>query len=243
MEFRILGPIEVADGDRLLPLSAAGLRALLAMLLLHANEVVSVDRLLDALWPDGTAAVGCSRAPGARLSAPQGARPGRAVRRDATGGIRGRGGTERARRVPVRGARRSGGRRRAGGGGGDASGRPRPLARSRTRRRCVRGVRAAGDRTPRGAASGRPRAPARGRPRARPPRRGDRRARGARRPAPAAGAPVRPADARPVPVGPPGGGARLLPGCPCRACRRPRHRAGPGAPAARARDSAAGSDA
>ena len=53
MEFRILGPVEVADGDRLLPLSAAGLRALLAMLLLHANEVVSADRLLDALWPDG----------------------------------------------------------------------------------------------------------------------------------------------------------------------------------------------
>jgi hypothetical protein len=45
MEFRILGPLEIADGDRLLPLSAAGLRALLAMLLLHANEVVSVDRL------------------------------------------------------------------------------------------------------------------------------------------------------------------------------------------------------
>ena len=53
MEFRILGPIEVADGDRLLPLSAAALRALLAMLLLHANEVVSVDRLVDALWPEG----------------------------------------------------------------------------------------------------------------------------------------------------------------------------------------------
>jgi len=52
-EFRILGPVEVADGDRLLPLSAAGLRALLAMLLLHANEVVSADRLLDALWPEG----------------------------------------------------------------------------------------------------------------------------------------------------------------------------------------------
>ena len=53
LEFRILGPVEVADGDRLLPLSAAGLRALLAMLLLHANEVVSADRLLDALWPEG----------------------------------------------------------------------------------------------------------------------------------------------------------------------------------------------
>lgn len=53
MEFRILGPLEIADGDRLLPLSAAGQRALLTMLLVHANEVVSADRLLDALWPDG----------------------------------------------------------------------------------------------------------------------------------------------------------------------------------------------
>ena len=26
---------------------------MLAMLLLHANEVVSADRLLDALWPEG----------------------------------------------------------------------------------------------------------------------------------------------------------------------------------------------
>jgi DNA-binding SARP family transcriptional activator len=51
MEFRILGPLEVADGDRLVPLSAAGQRALLTMLLLHANEVVSADRLVDALWP------------------------------------------------------------------------------------------------------------------------------------------------------------------------------------------------
>jgi DNA-binding SARP family transcriptional activator len=61
VEFRILGPIEVADSDRLVPLSGAGQRALLAMLLLHANEVVSVDRLLDALWPEkppsGTAAL------------------------------------------------------------------------------------------------------------------------------------------------------------------------------------------
>ena len=78
MEFRILGPLEIADGDHLLPLSAAGQRALLAMLLVHANEVVSADRLLDALWPDGLAAVGRRSAAGARLSTPKGtgARPG-----------------------------------------------------------------------------------------------------------------------------------------------------------------------
>lgn len=52
MDFRILGPIEVADGDHRLALGGPKQRALLAMLLLHANEVVSSDRLIDALWGD-----------------------------------------------------------------------------------------------------------------------------------------------------------------------------------------------
>src|ERR1700746_3796473 len=50
MEFRILGPLEVADGDSLGALGGAKQRALLAILLLHANEVVSSDRLIDELW-------------------------------------------------------------------------------------------------------------------------------------------------------------------------------------------------
>jgi DNA-binding SARP family transcriptional activator len=53
MEFGILGPLDVRDGDRTLPLAGARQRALLALLLLHANEVVSSDRILDALWPEG----------------------------------------------------------------------------------------------------------------------------------------------------------------------------------------------
>ena len=52
MEFRILGPLELSDGDRLLPLGGSSQRALLALLLLHANEIVSSDLLLDALWPE-----------------------------------------------------------------------------------------------------------------------------------------------------------------------------------------------
>ena len=52
MEFRILGPLEVlVDGERLPPLGPKQ-RALLAMLLVHGNEVVSSDRLIDALWPN-----------------------------------------------------------------------------------------------------------------------------------------------------------------------------------------------
>lgn len=50
MEFRILGPLEVRDGDVTLPVTGAKQRALLAILLLHANEVVSADRLVDELW-------------------------------------------------------------------------------------------------------------------------------------------------------------------------------------------------
>jgi len=50
MEFRILGPLEVADDGRLLALGGTKQRALLALLLLRANEVVSRDRLIDELW-------------------------------------------------------------------------------------------------------------------------------------------------------------------------------------------------
>jgi len=49
MDYRILGPLEIADGGPPLPLPAS-LRALVAVLLLHANEVVSPDRLRDELW-------------------------------------------------------------------------------------------------------------------------------------------------------------------------------------------------
>jgi DNA-binding SARP family transcriptional activator len=52
MEFRILGPLEVSSGGELLELAGAKQRALLAMLLLEANRVVSTDRLIAALWED-----------------------------------------------------------------------------------------------------------------------------------------------------------------------------------------------
>jgi DNA-binding SARP family transcriptional activator len=52
MEFRILGPLEVVEGERVVGLAAAKHRALLAMLLLHANKIVSTERLIDALWEE-----------------------------------------------------------------------------------------------------------------------------------------------------------------------------------------------
>ena len=50
MEFRLFGPLAVLEGDRSLELGRGRQRALFAVLLLHANEVVSVDRLIDEVW-------------------------------------------------------------------------------------------------------------------------------------------------------------------------------------------------
>jgi DNA-binding SARP family transcriptional activator/tetratricopeptide (TPR) repeat protein len=52
MEFRILGPLEVLVDGRALELGGAKQRALLAILLLNANRVVSIERLIDALWDE-----------------------------------------------------------------------------------------------------------------------------------------------------------------------------------------------
>jgi DNA-binding SARP family transcriptional activator len=49
-DFRILGPLEVATEAGPLALGGHKQRAVLALLLLGANRVVSVDRLVDALW-------------------------------------------------------------------------------------------------------------------------------------------------------------------------------------------------
>ena len=50
MEFRILGPLEVLEDDRPLALGRLKERMVLAVLLLHANEFVSRERLIDELW-------------------------------------------------------------------------------------------------------------------------------------------------------------------------------------------------
>ncbi len=52
MEFRLLGPVEAVRDGRSLPLGGSKPRALLALLALSANDVVSRDRLLEALWPE-----------------------------------------------------------------------------------------------------------------------------------------------------------------------------------------------
>jgi DNA-binding SARP family transcriptional activator len=59
MQYRLLGPLEAVDGARPLALGGGKQRALLALLLLAANRVVSVEQIIDELWgenPPDTAA-------------------------------------------------------------------------------------------------------------------------------------------------------------------------------------------
>jgi len=50
MQFRLLGPLEVLDGETTVAVRGARERAVLAFLLLQAGQVVSADRLIDELW-------------------------------------------------------------------------------------------------------------------------------------------------------------------------------------------------
>jgi DNA-binding SARP family transcriptional activator/RecA/RadA recombinase len=50
VEFRLLGPLEAQDGERRVDLGRPKQRVLLAVLLVHANQVVSLDRLIEELW-------------------------------------------------------------------------------------------------------------------------------------------------------------------------------------------------
>jgi DNA-binding SARP family transcriptional activator/DNA-binding beta-propeller fold protein YncE len=59
VDFRVLGSLEVVENGEALRLGGLKQRGLLAILLLHANEMVPADRLIDELWgehPPGTAA-------------------------------------------------------------------------------------------------------------------------------------------------------------------------------------------
>jgi DNA-binding SARP family transcriptional activator len=59
VEYRILGPLEAVNGERSLSLGGARQRSVLALLLLHANEALTRDVIVDQLWgetPPQTAA-------------------------------------------------------------------------------------------------------------------------------------------------------------------------------------------
>jgi DNA-binding SARP family transcriptional activator len=50
MDFRILGPLEASDEGQTLALGGTKQRAVLALMLLHPNERLSAERLIDELW-------------------------------------------------------------------------------------------------------------------------------------------------------------------------------------------------
>ena len=52
LEFRLLGQLEVVEHGRVISVPAGKQRALLAVLLMHANEVVSTDLIADELWAE-----------------------------------------------------------------------------------------------------------------------------------------------------------------------------------------------
>jgi WD40 repeat protein/serine/threonine protein kinase len=52
MEFRILGPLEVTDGDGPRPLGGPKQRTVLAHLVLRANQAMDSDRLIGEVWAD-----------------------------------------------------------------------------------------------------------------------------------------------------------------------------------------------
>ena len=52
MEYSLLGPLEVRDDGRTIPIGRGKPRALLALLLLNAGRVVPAERLIDELWAD-----------------------------------------------------------------------------------------------------------------------------------------------------------------------------------------------
>ena len=60
MEFRLLGPLEVLYEGAEVPVRGTRQRELLALLLLHAGQVVSSDRLMDALWGESQPAAGAT---------------------------------------------------------------------------------------------------------------------------------------------------------------------------------------
>jgi DNA-binding SARP family transcriptional activator len=49
-DYRILGSLEVSEGDRIVALGGARCRAVLAVLVISANRPVSVGRLIDEVW-------------------------------------------------------------------------------------------------------------------------------------------------------------------------------------------------
>ena len=209
VRFGVIGPLDVQGPEGPINVSPGKQRAVLALLVLNANEVISRDRLVGELWgtppPNSVKAlqmhISHLRRSFARALGEQAARsllatrsPGYVVQLqpDDLDLTRFEAAFREARRALDAG---DPARAHALVTEGLALWRGPPLADLE-----LRAIRARGDRPPAGAARGGAGAAHRGRPRARPPQPARRRAGGAGPRAPAQGAPARPADALPVPL-------------------------------------------
>ena len=52
LQFRILGPLEVRCGQHVVKLGGRKQRTVLAVLLVHREDVVSTEQLIDAVWAE-----------------------------------------------------------------------------------------------------------------------------------------------------------------------------------------------
>ena len=241
---RLLGPLELQQGQAAIPLGRPAQRALLARLLLDANRTVAVDHLVDDLWGEDAPASAVKmiqiHVSNLRKVLPSGMLvtrpPGYAleIQPEAVDLVR----FERLRKE----GRAALAARVGRGGRRQPARRARALAGTRPRgvRRALRRGRVG---SPRGAAPGVHGGPDRSRPRTRPARRPRRRARGARRAQPAAGAASGPAHAGAVPLRTAGGGAGRLPAAQGAVLDRARDRALAAAARARAAHAPARPDA
>ena len=65
LQFKILGPLEVLDGDQPRTPTPPKVRRVLALLLLRANQVVPMDAIIEELWGEEPplSAVGTAQPP------------------------------------------------------------------------------------------------------------------------------------------------------------------------------------
>ena len=77
MRIRVLGPVEVERDGAPVAVGGPQQRRLLALLVAQRGRVVSTERLVEALWPDGDAPDGAARSMRTYVVAPPGRAPGR----------------------------------------------------------------------------------------------------------------------------------------------------------------------
>ncbi len=110
MWYRCSRPLEVRDGERLVPIGGRQQQRVLAVLLAEGGRSVGTDRLIEVLWPDGLAPAAAQHTVLTYVHRLRAALDDGSVSRSARVSLRCLG--RRRRRHPLRAAPRAGGRRR-----------------------------------------------------------------------------------------------------------------------------------